>query len=530
MQSSPDTETSNFVAHEPCPSCGSRDNLARYDDGHGWCFGCGYRESGTALYQPSTSHSRMTFSVRGSAEPLPKRGLSEETCRKYRVHRDGKLLYFHYFGKDGSCSGAKVRTIDKTFRWEGSNPDGQLFGQQLFPNTGKRVVITEGELDALSCYQAYPGNWPMVSVPDGAQSAKRSIQRQLEWLQGYEEIILFFDNDAAGRQAAKDAAGVLPPGKVKIACLHGFKDASDALQAGQAQAIKEAIWNASSYRPDGIVEAKSLLEQILKPNEEGLYEYPFKGLNSKLHGIRLGELVTITAGSGIGKSSFCRELATHLLAAGERVGYLALEESNRRTALGLMSVAEGKAFHMGDHDRKVLNEAYDRTLKNWPLYLFDGFGSFDPDVIYNRVEYLAQGLDVRVVILDHLSILLSGLDGDERRVIDQTMTRLRSLVERTGISLFLVSHLRRASGDQNHEEGARVNLGQLRGSHSIAQLSDAVIALERNQQTGSQTTVRILKNRYSGEVGPCCELTYDLSTCRFTEHEAEGEFDASTDF
>jgi twinkle protein len=57
-----------------------------------------------------------------------------------------------------------------------------------------------------------------------------------------------------------------------------------------------------------------------------------------------------------------------------------------------------------------------------------------------------------------------------------------------------------------------------------------VIALERNQQTNSQTTVRILKNRYSGEVGPCCELTYDLSTCRFTEHEAEREFDATTDF
>ena len=146
------------------------------------------------------------------------------------------------------------------------------------------------------------------------------------------------------------------------------------------------------------------------------------------------------------------------------------------------------------------------------------------------MEYLAQGLDVKIVFLDHLSILLSGLDGDERRVIDQTMTRLRSLVERTGITMFLVSHLRRPSGDQNHEEGARVTLGSLRGSHSIAQLSDAVIALERNQQTNSNTTVRVLKNRYTGEVGPCCELVYDLDTCRFSEHEPEEEFDPTTDF
>jgi twinkle protein len=450
-------------------------------------------------------------------------------CRKYRVHRDGSRLYFHYFNSDGICTGAKVKTTDKHFTWDGNNSDHSLFGQHLFPSSGKRVVITEGEIDALSCFTAMEG-WPMVSIPDGAASAKRSIQRQLEWLQGYQEIVLFFDNDDAGRQAAKDAAGVLPPGKVKIACLHDFKDASDALQAGEAQAIREAIWNATPYRPDGIVEAKSLLDQILEPNDVGLHEYPFKGLQKKLHGIKAGELVVITSGSGMGKSSFCRELATHLLQKGERVGYIALEESNRRTALGLMSVAERKSYHIGEHPRAELEEVYSRTLEKWPLYLFDGFGSFEPEVVYNRVEYLAQGLDVKMVFLDHLSILLSGLEGDERRTIDITMTRLRSLVERTGITLFLVCHV---SGDDNgkpYEEGGRVKLNKLRGSRSIGQLSDAVIALERDQQNNTNTTVRVLKNRFSGEVGPACELTYDLSTCRFTEHDVEVEFEAPVDF
>ena len=40
-------EDSTFVRHEPCPSCGSKDNLARYSDGHGYCFGCHYREHGS---------------------------------------------------------------------------------------------------------------------------------------------------------------------------------------------------------------------------------------------------------------------------------------------------------------------------------------------------------------------------------------------------------------------------------------------------------------------------------------------------
>jgi twinkle protein len=471
--------------------------------------------------------------LKGSASRLSKRNISEKVCQQYKIYRDGDLLRFHYYDETGILIGCKTKTKDKDFRYEGQPPTC-LFGQHLFPATGKRVVITEGELDAASCSEAMPG-WPMVSLPSGAAAAKKSIQRAIPWLQGYEEIVLFFDNDEAGRKATEEAASVLPPGKCKIASLQGdYKDASDALSTNDSQSVREAIWNAKPYRPDGIVDGKSLLELVTTPTPPSDHDYPFEGLQQKLHGIRYGELVTITAGSGIGKSSFCRELATNLLSRGERVGYLALEESNRRTALGLMSAAVGKSLHIGEHDRSSLTEAYQATLANWNLFLFDGFGSFDPDLIYNRIEYLATGLDTRVIFLDHLSILLSGLDGDERRMIDTTMTRLRSLVERTGVAMFLVSHLRRTTQDKNHEEGARVTLGQLRGSAAIAQLSDGVIALERDQQSSgkqSDTTVRVLKNRYSGEVGVACRLTYDLSTCKFNESTAtEDDFDPTTDF
>jgi twinkle protein len=316
--------------------------------------------------------------------------------------------------------------------------------------------------------------------------------------------------------------------------MEAYKDASEALMASDGEAIRKAIWDAKPYRPDGIIDGKTLLDLVTTPQKPFDHEYPFKGLNEKLHGIRYGELTTFTAGSGSGKTSVMRHIAVDLLNKGESVGILELEASNRRTALGLMSTAVGKNLHLAEHEKKELDSAFSRTLANWNLYLFDGFGSFDPDVIYNRIEYLATGLDCKVVILDHLSILLSGLDGDERRMIDTTMTRLRSLVERTGIALFLISHLRRTNTDKNHEEGARVTLGQLRGSSSIACLSDSVVALERNQQStgaGSNTTVRILKNRYSGEVGVACQLKYDLPTCKFIEeNEDQTNFNPSTDF
>ena len=201
-----------------------------------------------------------------------------------------------------------------------------------------------------------------------------------------------------------------------------------------------------------------------------------------------------------------------------------------------MSTAVGKNLLIVEHDERELTSAFERSIANWNVYLFDGFGSFDPNVIYNRIEYLASGLECRVIFLDHLSILLSGLDGDERRMIDTTMTKLRSLTERTGIALFLVSHLRTSNNDRaTHEEGGRINLSSLRGSHSIAQISDTVVALEVDQQADSDrklTTVRVLKNRYSGEVGRACELSYDLNTCRFTENETTEPpvFNPATDF
>ena len=207
-----------------------------------------------------------------------------------------------------------------------------------------------------------------------------------------------------------------------------------------------------------------------------------------------------------------------------------MEESNRRTALGLMSVAVGKALHLGEHEYTTLKDAYDSTILGWNLFLYDHFGSLSADTIYSRIEYMALGLDTKVIFLDHLSILLSGLDGDERRMIDKTMTDLRSLVARTGIKLFLVSHLRRAHGDKAIEDGQKVSIGMLRGSASISQLSDTVLALERDQQNPDDvSTLRVLKNRYSGETGVAAELKYDKTTCKFNE-TTNTIFSPTTDF
>ena len=158
------------------------------------------------------------------------------------------------------------------------------------------------------------------------------------------------------------------------------------------------------------------------------------------------------------------------------------------------------------------------------IYMLDHFGSTSIDSITSKIRYLAKARDCKFIFLDHLSIIVSAQEsGDERKSIDSIMTRLRKLCEEARITIFLVSHLSRSSG-VSHEEGGRVTLGQLRGSQSIAQLSDIVIAAERDQQADcpierNTTKLRIIKNRTTGKTGVCSHLQYDDTTGRLEEVE-----------
>ena len=149
----------------------------------------------------------------------------------------------------------------------------------------------------------------------------------------------------------------------------------------------------------------------------------------------------------------------------------------------------------------------------------------------SHVRYLAKALDCKWIILDHLAYCCEK-DMEMREKTDAIMTKLRTLVQELGVGLFLVSHLKR-SGGTSHEEGGTISLSELRGSQSIAQLSDIVIGLERDQQNECEvirntTTVRVLKNRYTGLTGPACYLRYDRETGRMFESPKPEE--TSSDF
>ena len=526
-----------FVRHEPCPKCGSRDALARYSSGSAHCFAAGcnhheYSNGNVVTLQPQPRRPLEDMTASGVIAAIPDRRLSQETCRKYNVMVEynaageiAKHIYPYYSNDTDEIKATKVRHVKaKDFHVTGDmTTNVGLFGQQTCKGKGKYITITEGEIDALSVSEMFERKWDVVSLRNGASSAAKEIKENLDFLEGYDNVVVCFDTDKAGQQAVDDIKDLFSPSKLKIVKLP-LKDANEMLVANKVRDFTSAWWNAKVYQPDGIIQGSDTWEALTNKIKVKSIPYPWQGLNVYTKGFRPYELVTITSGSGMGKSQMVRELEHYLLNATEdNIGILALEEDVARTALGIMSVHADCPLHLEeDLDTDMVFPIWEETLGTGRYYLFDHWGSTSEDNLLARVRYMAKALDCKWIILDHLSIVVSAQDNaDERKAIDAIMTKLRSLVQELGVGLFLVSHLKRTQG-KAHEDGGQISLSELRGSQAIAQLSDMVIGLERDQQDDNPerrntTTVRVLKNRYSGLTGACCYLKYDNFTGRMSE-------------
>jgi len=541
-----------FVEYrKPCPSCGGSDPVSINSDGSAKCFSCGtfFKDYESAMggnvadfnsFKRSNDNTSFTNSV---YHALTDRSISLETAKKFGVRsvkdEKGNIIQHHYpVYINNEEVATKVRNPNKAFTWSGSPKGTGLFGQQVAQSGGKYITITEGECDAMAAYELLGSKWPVVSVKNGAQGAARDVQENLEFLESFDTVVISFDNDKPGREAAKKVARIIKPGKAKILTLPTeFKDPNEMLKLGHHKAYVTAWWASKLYTPSGILNVSEERENYKKRERKESIPYPWSGLNAKLDGLRQGELITLTGGTGLGKSSVTRELEHWLITnTNDKVGVIALEEDWRRTVDGILSIEANAKLHIDsvrvefseEEIDNFFNVLYDGENKN-RVFVHAHLGMNDVDSVFSKLRFMAMGLECKWIVFDHLHMLLSmTTDGDERRNIDAIMHNFRTLVEETGVGLILVSHLRRVDGNRGHENGIETGLNHLRGSQSIAQLSDCVISLERNQQSedpieASTTKVRVLKSRYTGDVGLATHLFYDKDSGRLSEIAMEIE-------
>ncbi|MFD1303460.1 toprim domain-containing protein [Methylobacterium marchantiae] len=481
--------------------------------------------------------SDLLKSDQGAFDRLTKRGLESATLRRFGYFQAGfkgeKVHVAPYFDMDGEPAGQKLRSASKDFmvlKAHDNAPsigDCQLFGRHVFGDRfDRKVVVTEGEIDAMSVAQADDFKYAVVSVPTGAKGAAKALKANYLWLDRFQEIILWFDNDEPGQAAVEECAKLFKVGKVRVAKgPEGTKDASDLLQAGRPGDITTTIYTATSWRPSGVKNAADLGSDVTAPKEDQAnswaYDWPWAPVQEILGPIKPGQVVYHVAGTGIGKSAGLAEIAYDLVMKQEaRIAWMGFEDSRRDSQLRLLTVHTSKRLDLDQDPDEDMLRYHGEVFGTRRVELFDPESAeWTVDAILGYVRYCAKALDCQVIFIDPLSFIVAGLDAsvDERRALDRVSMDLAAIAKQLQVHLQVSHHLTRPDG-VSHEEGAPTSLKQVRGSGGIANFASTVIGHERNQQAEGEaqliTQLRSLKNRPRSRTGPMVALKYNLDTGR----------------
>ena len=285
-------EQSKFINHRlPCKSCNSSDAVSINKDGSAKCFSCHtwyikYDENITGEEMTDTT---LLNSHGGVFAPLSDRSISKETAQKYGVKvvyaSDGAIaqhIYPYYINNETTAT--KIRYIrDKKFSVNGSFTGTGLFGENIFKEGGKYITLVEGECDAMAAYELLGSKWAVVSIKRGASSAVKDVKESIEYLESFDNIVICFDQDKAGEEAARKVASIIKPGKAKIISLPtGFKDANEMLRKNQIREFTRVWWDAKLFTPSGIIRVSEKEEDFFNREVLQSVPYPYAGLNKKL--------------------------------------------------------------------------------------------------------------------------------------------------------------------------------------------------------------------------------------------------------
>ncbi len=514
-----------------CDSCGSSDANAIYSSDTSYCFSCGKHDF---INKQQTSKRNRVHSTKDNTlldvdiRDIPARKIPLSICQQYKygygVDKRGEKVHIaQYYDKDKQLVGQKLRYRDKDFKFIGDSKKATMFGQHLFPSGGLKLTITEGEIDALSVATAFDGKYPVISIKDGAQSARKEIAKNLEYISSFNEIYLWFDNDEPGRQAVEEVCAILPLDKVKIITHQDYKDANEMLMAKGKQGIVKAFYGAEPYKPDGFVTPSEICAEALKPIEWGLPWFLDK-LTEISYGRRYGEVVSLGAGVSVGKTDFIQQQMAYDIKAGYKIATFMLEQSKTETLLRLAGKIDGKHYHLPDekYDPKELETTINSL--DGKLFIYDNFGKIDWETIREKIRSARYSYGVRLFYIDNLTALNAHAE-DERRNLDALMEEIASLCKELDIWILLVSHLNPPKKGASHEAGGQVEQGQFTGSRAIMRWSSFMLGVERNTLHDdpierNKGIVRGIKDRFSGKAtGQTVGFVYDQGTGNLLETE-----------
>lgn len=408
----------------------------------------------------------------------------------------------------------------------------EMFGQWLWAPGGKRLVITCGEEDAvvtlgmLRMATKHGNGYPVVSVPSGETVA--GIKPNLKWIASFEEIYIIADQDEAGRKFEEDLCKLLPVGKVrKVRLPKGHKDPSDlwtkAMTAkqreGAAKCIYNALFSAEKYSPAGVKSLSEGWASYINRGTEVMIRFPdaFGDLNHKTGGgYALGEIVNIIAASSTGKSSIVKEMLEEALQSTPyNIGVVSLEEGIDEYIEGQLSIRMSEQLNEvpdDQRDRKKEWEAFNELCYYVPeehrpddydpknrverIHYIDHQGSCTGEELLEKIDFLINGLDCKIIVVDPVTLAFSGRDTDEDEMASEIVKR----VKRHKVAWINVHHVRKnSSGTKANSEGADLTEEDIKGTGAWFQTGMINLIFTRDKVHENP----IIRNTMKGKMSKC---------------------------
>ena len=568
-----------FIKHTNCKSCGSKDNFALYvdDDGDesGHCFGCAFTipskdfieestvskgnkvkfkvkikdnmqdQSDTKVKVSSkpiiTSEENQEIKAETSASGKGFRGINDDTYKMFGVRHafsetDNSVVEQYYpVTQDGQLSGYKIREVPKNFYSKGrTGADCEMFMQFRFNRGGKYVVITEGEVDALSAYQMFKdysltkgGGYEtaVVSPTTGAQS-KKQIAAQYKFFDTFTNIVLCFDNDKAGQTAQDDIVKYLPKGKVKLMQMR-YKDANEYLEKGKQREFIQDFYDAKTYVPVGVLGSGSITDSMRE--EFVTPKIPLPPFMHKLQdmmagGVPLGRIVNLGSASGSGKSTIIDEIVYYMLFnSPHKVGVVTLESTTGQYGVKLLSRHIGLKLELKTNEEalKILNS--EATLKKekelfWTdtgehrFYLVDDRDG-GVENVKDAIENLVISCGCKVIICDPVNDVIGTLPNEEQEAFYGWQ---KGMVKSHNCTFYNVLHTRKSGGGQRAgSTGADLHEEDLMGSASAYKSAACNLMFSRNKEAEDDierntTIMKATKIRWTGKTGIAGKYYYDI--------------------
>lgn len=487
---------------------------------------------------PITTEQREEIKSETTVNISEFRGIRAEISKLFGVRyamdeHDNILEQYYPCTQDGQLVGYKIRELPKDFRSVGlTGAECELFGQFKFNRGGKYVIITEGEIDQLSAYQMFKDyndnrnstfEIAVVSPTTGANSHKQ-IAAQYKFFDSFENIVLCYDNDKAGKDAVEKIIPVLPKGKVKIMNLR-FKDPNEYLEKEEETLFIRDFWSAKDYTPTGVLASTELYDRIL--SQAKVAKVPFPPFMGKLNemfvgGMPLGHIVNIAADTGIGKTTLVNEMIYYwVFNSPHMVGVVSMELDAGQYGETLLSRHLSKKLALiGDYEEKIeylKNQKIEEKSKEL-LFNEDGGPRFylldnrdgTVEEIQETIEQLVISCGCKVIVLDPLQDVLDGLSNEDQAVF---MKWAKGFIKSHGVLFIFINHMRKTPAGQSGGD----NEQNIMGSSTIIKSASANILLKRDKSAEdpivrNTTTIDVPKNRVCGLTGPAGATYYENET------------------